>query len=88
VRPEVILADDPTEAVDSATILPAVHEYFPEARIWHLGGVVYRIGLTHLHENFDEEQDREWLEMVLVADDYCIDLGESLFAAALAVKPD
>jgi SAM-dependent methyltransferase len=87
IDPEVTRASDPTESADSANIMPALLDCFPEARVWELGGVIYHIGLTHLIENFDEERDADWLQMALVADDYCIDLGESIHAAALAVKP-
>ncbi len=48
VRPDpaVIIKDDPTEAIDSAAIVPAMRRLFPSAMHIPLGGVIYFMALS------------------------------------------
>jgi len=81
---------DPSEAADSANILPAVREYFPDAEIKLLGGAVYHLALEDVIANFDEENeaDAAFLKLLTIIDQFAIgrDGVENLFATAVARK--
>lgn len=79
-------ASDPSEAADSDRILPCVMKYFPDAEVVLTGGVIYHLALSDAIANFDEAEDRLVLEVLLLLDDLCVELGESLYATALAFK--
>jgi len=83
---EMMLRSDPSEAADSANILPSVKKYFPAAQITITGGVVYHLALNDILQNFDETADAHLLNLLLLLDDMCIALGETHYATALAVK--
>jgi SAM-dependent methyltransferase len=79
-------ASDPSEAADSDRILPSVMKHFPEAEVVLTGGVIYHLALSDAIANFNEVEDRLVLEVLLLLDDLCVELGESLYATALALK--
>jgi SAM-dependent methyltransferase len=79
-------ADDPSEAADSGRILDSVRKYFPNAEITLSGGAIYALALNDILENFDETEDRHLLDLLLIIDDLCADLGETHYATALAMK--
>lgn len=85
-RPAVgyMLSMDPTEAADSANILPAVNEFFQNAEIILTGGHIYFTGLNNILQNFEE--DGEYLRMALKIDDMLSKAGENLYAVAFARK--
>ena len=85
---ERIIRADPSECVDSANIMPALRQVFPEATVICLGGVVYYLALNDILANFDEqdETDLALLELLLNADDLLADAGYNLRAAAFATK--
>lgn len=91
-RPKLskIIAKDPSEAVDSENILPAVQELFPDAEIVHTGGVIYFATLPPLYANFDPEDEFDigLLESLLLIDELYTSLhpGQTLYATALAIK--
>lgn len=84
--PDVLRAEDPSEAADSANILASVRRYFPDAQITATGGVVYNLALNDILNNFNEAQDRTVLELLMLIDDFCTDLIETHYATALAYK--
>lgn len=79
---------DPSEAVHSSEILPAVRKYFPNVDIQFTGGAIYNLTLADIIHNFDEsdEKDRMILELLLMIDELCSDLGSNHYAVALATK--
>lgn len=91
-RPNVtkMIEDDPSEAADSGRILDAVQKYFPDARIKITGGVIYHLGLSDMINNFDENkaEDQLLLKLLMLIDELCVDLGETHYGTALAIKPN
>lgn len=87
-RPNVqdIISDDPSEAADSEQIIPSVKRCFPNAEITLTGGVVYHLALSDILQNFDEVEDKFILDILMIIDDLCADLGETHYATALAIK--
>lgn len=82
-----MLAVDPTERADSGRILPSVLRFFPDAEVIPTGGVIYHSVLNAILQNFDEEADRPWLDLLLLLDDLCTDLGDTHYAVALGRRP-
>lgn len=82
----LLAAEDPTECPDSSGILPAVRGLFPDANITLTGGVVYSLALHDILANFDEQADSAVLEMMLLADDLCVEAGESLYCVAVGQR--
>lgn len=83
---EDLMRIDPTEAVDSAHILPAIRRVFPDATIIPTGGALYFIGLNNAFHNFTSEDDLRLLDALLLADEAVGQLEETQYAVALAVK--
>jgi SAM-dependent methyltransferase len=85
-RVEELIQIDPSEAADSERILDCVNKYFPNAEITLTGGVIYHLTLSDILHNFDESKDRYLLDILMIVDDLCAELGESTYATAIAVK--
>jgi SAM-dependent methyltransferase len=83
---EELVKIDPTEAVDSANILPAVRHVFPDAEIIPTGGALYFVALNDAFHNFVTEDDLRLLDALLLADEAIGQLGETQYAVILAVK--
>lgn len=81
-----MLATDPSEAADSANILPALREIFPEAQIMLTGGVVYNLALENVIANFDDIKDANLLQELLIYDAELAAQGQTQYACAFAVK--
>jgi SAM-dependent methyltransferase len=84
-----IAREDPSEAADSARILPVVRDIFPAAEVQLTGGIVYHLALANILHNFDEDDagDLALLELLLELDTVCLanpDL-ESPYAVALSL---
>lgn len=77
---------DPSEAPDSSRTLQFVKHFFPDAEITLTGGVVYHLALKDIIHNFDEEEDKALLDLLMAMDDIITAGGESLYATALAFK--
>jgi SAM-dependent methyltransferase len=77
---------DPSEAPDSSRTLQYVKHFFPDAEITLTGGVIYHLALKDIINNFDEDNDREQLALLLAMDDIITSQGNSLYATALAFK--
>jgi len=88
VRPQwkQMIEIDPSECADSENILPAVRSIFPAALIRPTGGVVYALALSDVLHNIDEIEDAAVLRTLLLTDDLCVELGETLYAVAVARK--
>lgn len=84
--PHVIAATDPTEAVDSGNILPAVRRAFAAPEIVPTGGALYFVALNDAFHNFIEEDDLRLLDTLLLLDEAVAQRGETPYAVALAVK--
>jgi SAM-dependent methyltransferase len=78
---------DPSECADSSNILPAVTSAFHDAVVIPTGGVVYALALNDILANLDESEDEALLRTLMLADDLCIEAGETLYAVAYARKP-
>jgi len=85
VDPEKLWQSDPSEAADSSRILECVKCRFPGVKIVLTGGVVYHLALSDVLANF-REGDETLMERLLAVDDLCAALGETHYAAALALK--
>jgi SAM-dependent methyltransferase len=85
VDPVKLRQSDPSEAADSSRILDCVKRHFPGADIILTGGVIYHLALSDLLANFRDE-DLPVLERLLIVDDMCTAMGETLYAIALALK--
>ena len=81
-----MILNDPSEAADSERIIQSVKKYFPNAEITLTGGVIYHHALNDILQNFDEEKDKWVLNLFMIIDDLCTDLGETHYATALAIK--
>lgn len=75
---------DPSEAADSASIIPAIREVFANPIIIPTGGLVYHLCLNGILSNIEEESDL--LNHLLAMDDETIEMGLSQYAFALAYK--
>jgi SAM-dependent methyltransferase len=75
---------DPSEAVDSGDILPAMKEYFSSAEIILTGGAIYHMALNDIIHNL--QNDSLAIENALELDLECIHNGLNQFAVAIAVK--
>ena len=86
-NPELLARDDPSEAVESDKILPAIRKFFPNAYIKQTGGVIYHLTLNDMLANFqDDKADQVVLQLLLKIDELCAKLGETQYAVALAQK--
>jgi len=79
-------AIDPSECADSGRILDSLKQHFPAAKVVLTGGGVYHLALNDVLHNILMEDDQATLDQILKADDECIDLGETHYAVAIAVK--
>ncbi len=79
--------DDPSEAADSSNILEAVKKFFPNAFLQETGGVIYHLVLNDMLANFGENnEDKLFLDLLLLIDSLCCQLGETQYGVALAIK--
>lgn len=77
---------DPSEAVDSANILPSVARTFRDVDIIPTGGALYFVALNDAFHNFTSPEDLRLLEALLLADEAVGRLGETQLAVIFAVK--
>jgi SAM-dependent methyltransferase len=77
---------DPSEAGDSGSICKSLGEFFSDAVIGDFGGIGFFLAMHDFLPNLDGEKQAEILWLLMLADELCIDLGESLYAAAIASK--
>lgn len=82
----VFMAQDPSECADSGNILPELMRIFPDAWVHKTGGGIYHLALNDVLHNIVAAQDYALLERLLEYDDQCIELGETHYAVAIAVK--
>lgn len=80
------LSIDPSEAADSSRILEGVKRWFPEAYIMLTGGCIYHLALNDILGNIDDVEDENLLEMLLLIDDLCTQLGETHYGIAIGKK--
>ncbi|ARR54047.1 SAM-dependent methyltransferase [Rhizorhabdus wittichii DC-6] len=83
---EMMIQADPSEAADSANILGAIEEVFPNAGIILTGGIVYSLALDGLLANFDDGEDAALMQSLLLLDETLAKLGHTHHAVAIAVK--
>ncbi|MDL2209335.1 class I SAM-dependent methyltransferase [Desulfovibrio sp. OttesenSCG-928-O18] len=79
---EEIMRDDPSEAADSESILPAFAAHFPLGTVIPLGGLLYVLGLDGILVNIPE--DSELLRRILKMDAMLSSAGHNYYAAAYA----
>ena len=87
-RPDLALMVeiDPSECADSSTIQSAVRQIFPGATLIPTGGIVYMLALNDVLANLHETEDEPLLRAMMLADDLCIEAGETLYAVGYATK--
>lgn len=73
---------DPTECADSENIVPSIRELFPGATVFPTGGIVYMLALNDILANIHEDEDATLLRSLMLADDLCIEAGETLYSVA------
>jgi SAM-dependent methyltransferase len=83
---DAMISLDPSEAADSERILPAIRECLPDPQIWLLGGAIYHLALNDVLANLDETADKDFLDALLVLDSALIEMGETHYAACIAIK--
>ena len=83
---EAVAAADPSEACDSARILPALTSCFPDAEVIPTGGAVYFLGMSGLFGHFVLEEDQRILQAVLQIDHLLAERGETPYAVGFGVK--
>lgn len=87
----LMLINDPSEAVDSASILPAIRERFDVLEEHPYGGAVLQLLFESIAHNFleDDAETRDWLERCFAAEDDLMRRGEigSDFSVVVARKP-
>lgn len=83
---EKMLQTDPSEAADSANILPAIWKNFQNPKIVMLGGTVHMLLLDRMIQNIPDNS--ETMNRLIKADDEAIHQGMSLYAFILAKKND
>jgi hypothetical protein len=84
--PREVAQEDPSEAVDSANILPSIRLVFPGAEIIPTGGSLYFVALNNAFQNFESEDDLRLLQALLLVDEAVGHLGETQLAVAFAIK--
>lgn len=89
--PRVVRRPDPAgmaamDCVDSQRVLPEVARHFPEAQVTPTGGAIYLVGLTDIIDNIVAAGDTATLDRALALDQTCVELGETHYATALAIK--
>jgi SAM-dependent methyltransferase len=87
VRPtiEEMIERDPSEAMDSGRILPAMQSVFPGAEIIPIGGALYHFGLNGIYPLLTETH--KWVyDQALLVDDLLTSQGENHFAVAFGQK--
>jgi SAM-dependent methyltransferase len=93
-RPTIadMIAADPSEAIRSDEILPALRRHFDILEQARLGGALLHLGLGNIVQNFDPEspEDRAVLEAFFAAEDAAMQEGAvgSDFVVVTAVKRD
>lgn len=80
-----LISMDPSEAADSDNIISSVKNIFPNVDITYTGGAIYHMTLNDVIANFEPE-DEPLLLSLLLLDTALIELGESHFAVASAIK--
>lgn len=73
-----MILDDPSEAVESSKILPALHEHFEVVELSPYGGTLLHLVLSEIAHNFvdgDPEAERV-LDLCFRAEDALLDSGE------------
>jgi SAM-dependent methyltransferase len=86
VDPQELEKIDPSECADSASILPAIYEFFPDPQVIKTGGAAYFVALMHTFHNFVSEVELELLVNILKSDAEAPDLVETQYAIVLAKK--
>lgn len=90
-RAEDVIACDPTEAVRSSMIIPALERHFRVIERRELGGALLHIGLSDIAQNFRPEhpEDLAHLERFFALEDRLMAEGVigSDFAVLVAMKP-
>ena len=83
---EKLIEDDPSEAADSEGIVDAIYKHFPQAEFKATGGVVYHLVLNDMLNNFDENDDKILLDLLMIIDELYTKLGQTHYGVALAFK--
>lgn len=84
---DALIKIDPSEAMDSGNILPAIKKVFPAAEIIPTGGLLYFVALNDAFHNFEAEEDLKVLDHLLKIDHAASVLTETQYAVVFAVKP-
>lgn len=83
---EKVAADDPSEAVDSGRILPAIRSVFPKHQIIPTGGSIYFLALNDAFHNFVTDEDQLVLRGLLLIDHLLTERGETPYAVGFGFK--
>ncbi len=81
-------AIDPTECADSESIIPAIRDLAPCARIDFLGGCIYALALDDILNNFREKGDEQLLADAMLLDRYMSSAGMNFFFTCVIKKSD
>ncbi len=81
-----LIERDPSEAAASDQIINAVVQHFPKTEIINTGGVIYHLALSDMLHNFDEVDDKILLDLLMLIDELCIELGQTHYGVCWAIK--
>ncbi|HWA73965.1 MAG TPA: phytanoyl-CoA dioxygenase family protein [Polyangiaceae bacterium] len=78
------LEASPATSAHASNLLPALKSVFPDITVLPTGGICYMLALEGILANIREVEDEAVLRAMLLADNLCIEAGESLHAVAHA----
>ncbi len=83
---ESMIAVDPSEAMDSARTISAIHNNFPVVEIIPTGGALYNLALSDAISNFTTADDMVCLRQILLLDQLLAVQGTTQYAVAFAIR--
>lgn len=81
-----LLASDPSESIDSSSILPEFQRHFPKGNTRLLGGLVWFLSLRGLYRNFKSGAENELLRKLLDLDQIISHLDVNYMQVGCAQK--
>ena len=83
---------DPSEAIESSAILPALDELFERVELRWMGGTLSHLVFAKIAQNFaaDDPEARRCVDLVFEAEDLLMDAGEigSDYVVGVWRRPD
>lgn len=84
--PEAVISVDPSEAADSARILPAVSRWFPEWRQYDTSSGLLIFGLADIASRLLDDRFEPFVNLTIGLDRWLIEQGHLAYSAVIAQK--